>query len=99
MDKFERAGGMQRGSNVARKNARRLQAQDRPDALASGKHTVTHGRVDGRRLRSLSREQSVESSIHGEPVFLEKGRQFHRRREATWPSSVRIVTIQPPAPD
>jgi len=50
VDEFDGAGGVKRGCDIAAENARRLETEDRAYSLPAGENTVTHCRMNGRRL-------------------------------------------------
>src|ERR1700747_1225654 len=48
MDEFDGAGGVKGRLEIAGENTRRLETEDRADALATGKDAVTHRCMNGR---------------------------------------------------
>ena len=60
----------------------RAQPENRPDSLAAGKHTVTHGAVDGFRSRVFRRKQSLERRLNQGLIYLEKIHLAHAREPA-----------------
>src|SRR5271165_2849954 len=72
---------MQGRGDVFFKDARGFQTQNRADAFATGKYTVTHGGVN-RRGRSLFRGQELfQRGVHSDAVFFEEIWEFHQGRE------------------
>ena len=65
------------GGDVGGKDARRLEAQDRPHALAAGENAVAHRAMDGRGPRVLRRQQAVQRGVDGLAVFFEKCGELH----------------------
>src|SRR6266478_5978976 len=78
VDHFDGASGMQRGGNVGHEDSRRLEAQNRADALASGKNAVAHGLMDGSWARGFAREKTLEGGVDGQAVFFKEGGELHR---------------------
>src|SRR5271168_134441 len=104
---------MQRRTNILIKNARRLQTQDRPDALPSSKYAVAHSRVNGCWRRLCRGQQLLQRGIHRKAILFKKFRKFHQVRKyrvtlvcAPWHrlllkscSSRRVVTTPSPTLD
>ncbi len=78
VDKFDGAGGMKRGRDITRENARRLDAEDGTDALATGEDAVAHGGMNRRRLSRGGREEPLKGGIDSDAVLFEKRGEFHR---------------------
>ncbi len=79
MQHFERGSQIvDAGRQRAGHHAARLPAENRAQAFAARKHTVTHGFVDGNRMLAFARDQAFQSLIGGDASlfqsFSEHGR-------------------------
>src|SRR5580704_11872899 len=68
---------MHRGSRLRRKNARRRNAEQRPDAFAAGEHAVTHRLVNRIRRRRVRRQDLLQRGFDGCVVLLKLFWKLH----------------------
>ena len=74
---FKRASDLHGAGGIFREHARSFQAQDRPDALASGENAVTHRAVNRKWRSRLDREQRFKRGLDCRVVLFESFGEFH----------------------
>ena len=72
VDEFDGAGGIVRGRDVRIEDAGGFEAQNWADAFSTGEDAVTHGLVNGWRLRRLRGHEAVEGGVDFHAVFFKK---------------------------
>src|SRR5258706_9325560 len=69
---------MQRGGDFRCENSRGFEAENRTNALATGKDAVAHGLMNRGWERGFRRQEALQRGVDGQAVFFKEWGRFHR---------------------